>query len=241
MNIDRLKVEIDLKRAALIECRAELFHVQLELEAFLADYERVVGPIESALEALRAERAARARQQAESVWGAGFASFDEYLKRNDGPAGEMIQPEATAAPDPDAIRTLYRRLARRFHPDTSTDLAEQARLSQIMSAINAAYGKKDYDALRQFDESPSGQVSSPAAMAAITRPKAPETLEEWAEISRQLDAEIAMVKEETSDLRGSQIMALKIECALGKARGRDTLREIATAKQHELDTLRRMA
>lgn len=239
-QLERLKVEVELKRAALIEARAELFKLQVELEAFLADYDRIVGPIEAQIDAIRAADEARTRQQSESVWGAGYASFEDYLKRHDAAAGQMIQPESPA-PDPDALRTLYRRLARRFHPDTSTDPAEQARLSQIMSAINAAYRQKDHAALQRFDNSPNGEVASPAAMEAmpITRAKPPETLAEWQETARQIDDEIRMVREEIRDLRDSQIMALKIDYALGKTWGRNTLREIATEKQRELDALQK--
>ena len=49
-NLERLRAEIDLKRSALYELRAELFALQTDLEGFSAEYDQVVGRIEAEIE-----------------------------------------------------------------------------------------------------------------------------------------------------------------------------------------------
>lgn len=45
------------------------------------------------------------------------------------------------------LRTLYRQLASALHPDRASDEAERARMTELMSAANAAYGRRDLLAL----------------------------------------------------------------------------------------------
>ena len=40
------------------------------------------------------------------------------------------------------IKTLYRKMCRRFHPDLSQDPTEQAWRTELMTAINAAYAAR---------------------------------------------------------------------------------------------------
>jgi DNA repair exonuclease SbcCD ATPase subunit len=54
----------------------------------------------------------------------------------------------------DKLKTLYRKLARRFHPDFALDEADRAYRTSIMMAINAAYTAGDLDRLQELVSQP---------------------------------------------------------------------------------------
>jgi hypothetical protein len=62
--------------------------------------------------------------------------------------GAKAQPasgkgDAIAAPGPDLLRTLYRKLASSIHPDREHDPAEKTRKTEAMQSLNTAYQSKD--------------------------------------------------------------------------------------------------
>lgn len=65
-----------------------------------------------------------------------------------------------------ALRTIYRQLASALHPDREVDAAERVRKTALMSEVNAAYERKDLNALLrmqlQFEQVDS---SKPAALS----------------------------------------------------------------------------
>ncbi len=239
-KLERLQVEIDLKRAALFEHRQKLFALQTELADFASAYDAAVGSLEDELDAVYAEIEAETRhQQAPSMFGGDFATFADYLNARFYPKNEAIQP-IKAVPDEDELRALYRRLARKFHPDTTTDPEEKARLSVIMARINAAYSAKDLAALKKIDQQPQAAVleAIPGDPHRRHADSSKSELEELLEQSRLLDDEIAWTRIEYQQLMNGPLMALKIECSLAKGQGRNPLRDIADRVQRELDAAR---
>ncbi len=246
-QIERVKVEIALKQAALVEHQSELFKLQREMEGFARQYDQVVGKLEAQLDATRDEiEDLRRGQPADPVadFQAGFTSFEEYLAERNRPPGEWITAEpARQRAEPAAagsLRSIYRRLARKYHPDTSTDPAERARLTVLMAQINAAYRAKNLEELRALD---AGQAAAPEAeKPASTRGAAPvrepSTYRELVIQSRQLDDEIAWVKSQYKQLQSGQLMDLKIAVGLARSQGRDLLKEMAARVRVELDSAR---
>ncbi len=62
--------------------------------------------------------------------------------------GAKTQPasgcdDTTAAPGPDLLRTLYRKLASSIHPDREHDPDEKTRKTEAMQSLNTAYQSKD--------------------------------------------------------------------------------------------------
>ena len=49
------------------------------------------------------------------------------------------------------IKMLYRKLAKKFHPDITLNLKEKERRSQIMAQINDAYSRGDFETLSKLD------------------------------------------------------------------------------------------
>jgi hypothetical protein len=235
-RIERLQAEIGLKRSALAEHRAALLKVQREVEAFARQYDRIIGPLEAELDRVRQEieslqSAPPTFENSGSIWGPGNAtfedSFDAKYRRPNNPTINLRR-----ALDDNDLRIVYRKLARKYHPDTTTDPDEKARLTMIMAEINAAYRARNIDQLYALDgkRTPAAKpVIDPAANA-----KRSTTYNELTALSYQLDDEILQVKSEHQRLLTSPLMSLKIEYSIARGQGRDLLREIAAKVREDL-------
>lgn len=237
---ERLRAEIELKRAALFEHRTQLFKLQTQLHEFAEDYERLVGKLEKEVEEVRAQieqyrnlrRPSPTKPLTEPAE-PGRSWLEDFLARyREDPKKQNQRIEVKkAAVNADELRSVYRRLARKYHPDTTTDTEEKKRLSAIMARINAAYEDEDIAALRKMDGSEPSQALGPM-------PARETTYDDLLNLSYQLDDEIAWTKIEYDRLMNGALMSLKIECSLGRSQGRDVLREMAARLRRELETAR---
>jgi hypothetical protein len=240
-NIKRLKTEIELKRAALAEERSALQKLQNEIASFARQYDRTIGPLEAELDAVRQEIESlqtRPVMNHDSIWGPGFSSFEESFDakyRTSNPPISFDRPKR--AVDDNALRALYRKLARKYHPDTSTDPDEKTRLTIIMAQINAAYRARNIDELQAIDgqKFKSPKIAPPVVDA--TGPREP-TYFDLVKVAEGLDAEIAWTRSEHSRVLSSPLMSLKIEASIARSQGRDLLREIAAKIRGDLDAAR---
>ncbi|MFN2137240.1 MAG: hypothetical protein ACK2UK_14870, partial [Candidatus Promineifilaceae bacterium] len=57
----------------------------------------------------------------------------------------------------ETLKQLYRKLARRFHPDFSMDEADRSYRTGIMMAVNAAYAAGDLERLRELTRQPDAR------------------------------------------------------------------------------------
>jgi len=229
---ERLAAEIRQKREELAHIRAEVDDLQRELEAFALDYDRVVGSIEAQLDAVRQQievlqQAGLPNVDLRAMMGDDYESVEEQYRRAMDPNVKPRRPSVFAQPD--NLKTLYRKLARKYHPDTTTDPAEKARLTVIMAQINAAYREKNLEELQKFAEQPPSPPPAPNAQA---KPIAPLNL---VELNRQLDEEIAWANSQRIRLLTGSLMILKIECKLARSRGRDLLQERAMRVRADLE------
>ena len=62
-------------------------------------------------------------------------------------------PQEDKLPDTKAkhLQDLYRKLAKRYHPDKATDTKEKARREQLMPLINRAYQEQDIETLERLN------------------------------------------------------------------------------------------
>jgi hypothetical protein len=236
LRLERLQAEIGLKRGALAEYRAAYQKLQNEVGAFARQYERIVGPLEAELDRVRQQFEDLQREPTifrndGSIWGPGHTSFEEsFDAKYRRPNNPTITPGRRAVDEGD-LRSIYRKLARKYHPDTTTDPAEKARLTVIMAQINAAYRAKNLDELYALDG--KRPTAKPAANPAPD-PNRPPTYNELLTLAYRLDDEIAQVKSEHQRLLTSPLMSLKIEYSIARGQGRDLLREIAARVREDL-------
>ncbi|WP_371480347.1 rhodanese-like domain-containing protein [Kitasatospora sp. NBC_00315] len=150
------------------------------------------------------------------------------------PPAAQPQPPTRVRPGKDAQR-IYRDLARRAHPDLSTDPVEQRRRSAFIARVNEAYAHGDALALEQLAEEWS---TDPEAAPAADSPDRPAWLRQRLEWLGGKIAEVAAEQVRLENTAMGELLALApqdpdrlleelAEQLLGKA----------AAQQAELDRL----
>jgi hypothetical protein len=121
------------------------------------------------------------------------------------------------------IKTLYRKLARRYHPDLARNDADRALSSQQMIEINQAYQAGDLTTLMNIAGIgiPYGvEVSQPAKK--IRRTHTARLTE-----AEQVEQKIHDVRQEIARLSSLSIVRLSLDVKLKSHQGRDLLHEMA--------------
>jgi hypothetical protein len=172
-RLQRLLAELDALRDEVaqleLECetlRGELAAFEVRHRAELADEQRFIERIASVVRQLErwAEmltesqprgRAARARQ----VERQRTRELRQEAREAD-PVDEWAFPEPSPAAE---LKSLYRRLARRFHPDLARTEEEQVRHAALMARINALYRAGDRAGLEALaDQALGSELPEPA-------------------------------------------------------------------------------
>jgi hypothetical protein len=253
-RIRHLRAEIDERERFASGLQTEIAELERELRAFQARYDRVITPLKTRLDALKAAiaelEAERLRDQRGSVsptrssWTPppDYVPVEEQYRRVweiPRQAAADAAAEIDTAPTGDAralhreeqIKRLFRALARRFHPDLAADDADRARRTAIMIHINEVYAQRDLGALMALAEQPDAiQPDQPLSLL---------TLRGLQQQSVELEARIVALQRRRDDLFYGEMMKLKLDDKLAGMRGRDLLREMA-ARLNE-DYYERMA
>lgn len=241
-----LRAEIERKRERVARLEQERADLELEVAAFERDYDAQVRPLQDDVDAVKrhiqeyelrnellrfrgnrlsamqleaeVELRLQARHPAAETYGgrdpAGAASHHHAR-----PEWASAQPSSAARPDVETrveLKSLYRELAKRFHPDLAAGDAERETRGARMAEINDAYARGDLDALRR------------AARAPHAAPGLPPTQAELLAERDRLDALIVRLRQDIAELNRDPLMLLKIDAALARHAGRDLLAEMAT-------------
>ncbi|RRA48087.1 hypothetical protein [Acidipila sp. EB88] len=135
-------------RTTLAEREAELAQLRAQLTSFEGRYLRQVGVLYAELDELEARIAERevdlyesesARQHAKEV-------RQRAQETHDAAFGHAI--EAEEFDPPPSLKTLFRDVAKRIHPDFARDDAERTYFTLLMARANQAYRRGDADALQ---------------------------------------------------------------------------------------------
>jgi septal ring factor EnvC (AmiA/AmiB activator) len=248
-QIETLKFKIAQQEAELADLETEILDIEQEMKAFTERYNRLIKPLQDKLDLindmiadLEKERySPPASPQPGSRWTTwtppdDYVSVEEQYRRawqvpKQERAGfdESFQALPTSETRPDDVKVelkkLYRKLARRFHPDLATEPDERERRNRLMAEINAAYSDRDLDALRLLAAQPED--------ARIDEPIAVLHLRQLQQINQQLARRIGELRFQRSEMFNGEMMSLKIQASLASHRKRDLLQEMAD--QLELD------
>ena len=241
------------KREALTQLRATLADRELDLadlrnrlRAFEARYMAQIGTLYAQLDELEAriaetevslyktdaarDRAATARKRA-----------DETHEAAHPPANADELPEPTAA-----LKTLFREVARRLHPDFATDESDVADRTRLMAHANQAYARADTEALQRLLDD---HLETNTAATAGTQ--AERDAAELNHLTRQIahaTRDIAALDAELAELPSGDIAQLKTDADAARLEGRDLLAELAATLEarladarHRLDFVTRQA
>ncbi len=137
---DKLRARVLELEASLDQRRAEFSRVKADLDAFEIDYRKRVGTLHEKLDQLEMAIAE--------------AELGEISKRLPSGAGESRDTGAAAqhsAPPrltSDAVRALFRDVAKAIHPDLAGDESTRDRRHALMVEANRAYASGDEEQLR---------------------------------------------------------------------------------------------
>ncbi len=231
-------------RSELEDSQSELDELQKQIRVFEAQVDARLGDLLDQLIDLNAETAGlneRIKQIREQrLFGTDLMSYTEGAPKPARPPNLKDLPpmglahrdaihsmaEGTASSSelniPD-IKTLYRKLARRHHPDLARSDADRVQCNTQMAEINQAYNDGDLPALMRLAGMtvPYGVEIPPAILPEIERKNS--QLSEAEQIERKLKA----VRQQITRLSNLPIVKLSLEVKLARHQGRDLLHEMA--------------
>jgi hypothetical protein len=229
-DIDALRARLSELESTCNERDAEVARTMSDLAEFRIRYRRDVGGLHEELEELE-----RAIAEAE---------LGEFAKRLEdegsaGPTSAAIPPSESAPRlTSDAVRRLFRDVAKMIHPDLAADDRTRDRRHALMIEANRAYALGDEERLR---------------MILDAWEKSPESVQgdDWDAARLRLERRIAQIEEqlvlrarELAELHKSPLWRLKAMVDAAEARGKDLiadqvrrLKRDITAARNRLDAM----
>jgi hypothetical protein len=229
-ELTRLRIRLNKKREYIAILELELFNTRVSIHEFMVLYTERVGHLEEYLRNLRRklyEVLESQRPEEQEPDADAFAQRAEeeeftYQERDENNGWRKIGKAKKSKYSPkmeEQIKNLFRELARRFHPDLTSDPEEKKWREEIMTRVNQAYSSRDLKALRALAEQPDRPVDSP------NQTKEQEIAGLKAELKR-LDGVIADLKARINHLEESPAWQLKLEARLKRRTGADLLTEL---------------
>jgi chromosome segregation ATPase len=237
-QIVELQEAIQAAQAELFRRESELLDLRAEWTALERQYEARVGTRLAELEGVEADIKACQQQLDEvRIWGAGgmqrrygpqYASVGEQYRqaRQEDASGfsfasfvEQLVEQPLSPEDEAQLKTMYRQLCRRFHPDLAQDEAERICRTEMMAKINAAYTAKDLRAIESLAEQPDCDAISEAQVAEQRLASLRDTLE-------RIQQRLGEIAGEIDQLVHSDLLELSIETKLASQQGRDLWAEM---------------
>lgn len=243
-ELTMLRLRLNKKREYIAILELELFNTRVTLHEFMIIYKKRVGHLEEYLRALRRRfyeelEAQREMPDVDDEEAYGEPSEEEeeqeftYSERDENNGWRTINNEKKNHYSPkmqEQIKTLFRQLARRFHPDLTSDPEEKKYREQIMTKVNQAYANHDLKTLRALAEQPDRPIDSP------NQTREQEIAGLKAELKR-LDGVIHDLKTRIRHLEESPAWQLKMEARLKRRSGADLLSELESKIKEQIDDL----
>lgn len=211
LDLDALQARLGALEAVLSERAAEIDRARTGLAAFRIRYRKEVGQLHEELEEL--ERGIAAAELGEIS-----KLVEEGADASSGPA--ETQPETAPRFTSDAVRRLFRDVAKTVHPDLARDEVTRDRRHALMIEANRAYAMGDEERLRSILEA---WHRSPEAVhgsddeAARTR-----LLRRITQIEEQLN----VYANDLAEMRESPLWKLKAMVDEASARGKDLIADM---------------
>jgi curved DNA-binding protein CbpA len=147
------------------------------------------------------------------------------------PPGLWFPPLPMDAVTEKNLKTLYRQLCRRFHPDLTQDPKERAWRTEMMAAVNAAYEAQSLTELQALAAQPGRPLSE--------KPRADQQrLDALRDQLRHIQRRVREVTQEIYDLAHGEMMEMSLEVKLAARDGQDLLAEMAAEVEKDLERKR---
>lgn len=225
-ELDKKLTELAALEMELTQRELDLATLQAELHSFEREYLRVVGIRYAELDEIEAEIAkhlaflkpndSTARQQAEHAWAkAQESKRTAYENVTDQESSQDFKPW-------ESLKKIYREVAKRIHPDLTTDEKERLRRQQLMGEANQAYEDGDEERLQAilhgWENSPES-VQGEGVVAKLIR--AIRKIAQVRERLKKIEAEIEALKR-------SALYQLREKAIAAQQEGQDLLAEMAS-------------
>ena len=234
-ELERKRNELAALEADLVEQELRLSTLQAELAAFKTEYLRVVGVRYAELDDLKARiaeiRAARAPTDDAAHAAATEARANAQYSASEAHGRGSQEPTLPFDP-PGEIKTLYRTIARRLHPDLAATDDERARRHEWMVKVNSAYQQQDSEALTAllsaWEASPES-VSGTGTASDLVR-----VIRQIDQVRRRLDSIARTVRE----LQAGDLYAIHQKYKTRADAGGNLLEEMAVSLDDQIATAR---
>lgn len=218
---------LQARRRELADLRRQLADKELELSTensqlhlFERRYQNVVGPLYAELDQVKAQvlglasklfpKADNFREEAESA--------REQAREFKEESPEVEKPEFNP---PENLKKLFRRVAKRIHPDLASTANERERRHDLMAKLNQAYDGLDEEAIRLILL--EWEAEEPAQEKLELGEQLVRVVNQVAQVRKRLRE----ISDELEDLQLTEMFQLKINIESAELEGRDLLQEIA--------------
>jgi len=232
-ELGRKRDELALLQADLADRELYLTNLRVELSAFERRYLRQVGVLYAELDewnAKIAELVAKDERTEEA------RSAATQARTQAAESHSAVQGDAAEASDftPSAeLKSAYREVAKRVHPDLATDEEDRRNRERFMKEANRAYEQGDVDKMRkildEYESSPE-TVKGTGVAADLVR---------VIRQIKQIRSRLAQLEVEIASLIDSDIAKLKAKVEAASAQGLDLLAEMAEDVKSRIDVARR--
>ena len=207
---EALRARLTGLEAALGDRRAEFARVKAGLDAFEIRYRHKVGTLHERLDKLELAIAE--------------AELTEISKRLEEAGAAAAPPTAAPEPQPrfttDAVRRLFRDVAKAIHPDLASDEATRDRRHALMVEANKAYALGDEEQLRvilqAWERSPDAVIGTDAEAMRLRLVRR----------IAQIEDELAAIGGDLTALADSPLGKLKTMVDEAEAGGKDLIRDM---------------
>jgi hypothetical protein len=233
-ELAKKKQELAQLESELADREFYLVNLNAQLGVFERRYIKVVGTLYAQLDDINARIAERrAQQNARDVKAQEFAKKARTQADESRAAVEVKQHALSAIAPSQELKNLYREVAKRVHPDLSTDPADRAVRERLMSEANRAYEMGDVVRLRQileeYETSPE-TVKGEGTGADLVR-----VIRKITQVKKRLGE----IEKEVQRVADSEVAKLRTKSEEYERRGRDLLGEMAAQVEKQIAAARR--
>jgi hypothetical protein len=232
-ELAKKREELTLLQAELADRELYLTNLRAELSVFEGRYLRQVGTLYAELDEWNAKIAELIAED-ERTEEAQSAATQACTQARE--SHSAVHGDAAKAKDftPSAeLKSVYREVAKRVHPDLATDDADRRNRERFMAEANRAYEQGDVDEMRrvleEYESSPE-TVKGTGVAADLVRA---------IRQIKQVRSRLAQIKLEIASLIASDIAKLKAKVDAARTNGRDLLAEMAEDVKSRVDAARR--
>jgi hypothetical protein len=240
-ELQTLRYEVSIRQERVAQLELEIFDTRADLTVFEREMEDRLGLLKRQIERLEVKLEEARRQAARRAqWGDRADSPDlpedvvdqfhrTWRTGREGSTTSPLKPKVDETTK-EELKTLYRTLAKRFHPDLARDPDEKAWREERMAEVNAAYADLDKATLESLTEetewSPEPKVQS----------RDEEVAGLHKEITR-LDKLLDDLERNLRELINSETVKLMLEASSARRQGWDLLGKMESDLMAKISSL----